>query len=356
MRFRNPPDRPPPPHAHPDDHAILIGIQDYSGGIARLQGSINDCDLFSRWLTNREGGGLNPDNIKCLCSKDPTDDQPFRDQVEDLLSEYFDVRATTGKEVGRRLYLYFSGHGVAPPSPLDEDCALVMANASVARLRALIGGLAARLVRKAALFEEVMLVMDCCREVSGAVSAGCDLVPFSTDPTLPPRPYFHVFAASWNATAAERNLPDPIDPANGSNWHGVLTHALIRGLLTAPDATGNVTAESLDDFVRRAVENMLGGGNQYWPTTDWEKKKPPMDFGKSDGVPVLVSLSQAGTQLRVTHGTNMTVIVPKQEAAPGGVKLWLRPGLYLFDAVDAVGDVAASMSCKILEEERDVVL
>ena len=356
MRFRDPPDRPPPPHPNPDDHAVLIGIQDYSRGIGRLQGSINDCDLFSRWLTSREGGGLDPDKIKCLCSMDPSDDQPFRDQVEDLLIEFFEVRAQTGREVGRRLYLYFSGHGVAPPSPLDDDCALVMANASLTRLRSLIGGLAARLVRKAALFQEVMLVMDCCREVSGAVSAGCDLVPFAADPTLPPRPYFHVFAASWNSTAAERNLPDPLDPARGNSWHGVLTHALVRGLLTAPDPGGDVTAESLDDFVRRAVENMLGGGNQYWPTTDWERKLPPMFFGKSDGVPVAVTLTHPGTQLRVTHGTNMTVVAPKQEPAANGVKVWLRPGLYLFDAVDAAGNVVESTDCKVLEAEAHVTL
>jgi hypothetical protein len=355
MPLRNPPDSPAPPHANPEDHAVLIGVQDYTGGIDPLQGAINDCDLFSRWLTDRKGGGLDPANIKCICST-PNGTDPFRDQVENLLLEYLETRSRTGVEVGRRLYLFFSGHGVAPPPPLDDDCALVMANASLRAVRALIGGLAARTVRKAALFKEVMLVMDCCSGVSGNISASFETASFPADPTLPPRPFCHVFAASWASTAAELNLPDPLDPARPSSWHGVLTHALIRGLQTACDENGDVTAKTLEDFIRRAVENMLGEGNQHWPTTDWDEKLPAMHFGRSDGVPVVVRVADPAAQLRVTHGTNMAVVAPRQEAVAGGTKVWLRPGLYLFDAVDGAGNVVASKNCKVLEAVLDVTL
>lgn len=355
MRFRDPPLTPPPPHPQPTDHAILVGIQHYALGIPQLQGSINDCDLFSRWLADRDGGGLDPANIKCLTSTDPTDDQPFRDQVEDLILEYYDGRAQTGLPVGRRLYLFFSGHGVAPPAPIDDDCALVMANATLARLRALIGGLAARKIRKAALFEEVMLVMDCCREVSGAVVAACDL-PDASDPTLRDRPFLHIVAARWGSVAAERPLPDPLDPRRASSWHGVLTHALIRGLVGAVDSDGNVTAVSLKKFVRRAVEEILGGDKQYWPAIQWDETLDPMAFGTSRGVRVDVRLTAPKTKLRIRHGVDLAELTPPRKTVRGAIRVWLKPGLYLFEAVSADGTVVAASDHKVLEAAIDVTL
>jgi hypothetical protein len=355
MRYRQLPYRPKGPYKNDRDHAILVGVQDYAEGIVSLRGSVNDCDLFSYWLAMPAGGGLDPKNIKCLCSTKPSDEEPMRDQVENLIIDYFDRQFETGETAGRRLYLFFSGHGVAPPVPNDEDCALVMANARLSKLRSLIGGLAARIVRKTALFEEVVLIMDCCREVTGKVSAACDLDSFEPDPTKIPGQFFHVFAASWASTTAEQQLPNPIFPKRPASWHGVLTHALIRGLLTAPNAGGDVTAATLEDFIRRAVESM-SGGQTNWPKTEWDNSRPPLNFGKSDGVRVTVTLTDPAARLVVRDGADMAEIEPKKRAAGGSIQLWLRPGLYMFEAVDANDGVIAETDCKILEKELNVTL
>jgi hypothetical protein len=38
------------PFAAPDDHAIVVGINHYRDGFPRLEGCINDADLFQEWL------------------------------------------------------------------------------------------------------------------------------------------------------------------------------------------------------------------------------------------------------------------------------------------------------------------
>ncbi|WP_344697231.1 hypothetical protein [Sphingomonas rosea] len=63
---------------------------------------------------------------------------------------------------GRRLYLFFARHGLVPPPPDASGCALVMADARASSLRGLLGFRAANAMRLTGLFEEVMLVMNCC--------------------------------------------------------------------------------------------------------------------------------------------------------------------------------------------------
>lgn len=336
-----------PPYAHPDDHAIVVGIDHYSSGIPQLQGSINDCHLFCRWLLDTDGGGLDPSNVRLFIS-DPADAEPIRDQIEDLILQYYEHRIETGRMVGRRLYLFFSGHGVVPPK-YDEDCGLVMANASAGIVRALIGGMAARKVRQAALFNEVMLVMDCCRQVTGSVFAACDLPDFS-DPTLTLGPYTHVFAAKWASATAERLLPNPLDATESHLHHGVLTHALLRGLATGVDDHGVVTALSLKTFVRKTVEELLGTEDPRRPHIQFDEDLPPMSFGASRGVPVEVKLQPGSADFRVLHGIDFTLVNPIRTRLNGTSRVWLMPGIYLFEGLDPAGHVARSEVKTILQE------
>jgi hypothetical protein len=205
------------PFNHPNDYAIVVGINHYHAGINALKGPINDCELFCRWLVEPSMGGLNPAKVSQFVSAGREPPEPMRNHIEDLLTNFFE-RNNQGWSDGRRLYLFFAGHGLTKPPPNQRDCGLVMADARPLLLRGLLGEAAANAMRLTGLFKEVMLVMDCCAEVSGPAELLCYL-PRYGDPTLNDvRPYLHIHAAAWNATTAERELPDPLDPTKPAKW------------------------------------------------------------------------------------------------------------------------------------------
>lgn len=333
--------------ACPDDHAIVVGIDHYLAGINSLQGALNDCQLFCEWLVRNDGGGLDPNNIDFYGSVAPCDKSPFRDQIEDLLLEFFAEHSQTGKPVGRRLYLFFSGHGVASASPTQEECGLVMANAVPHSIRALAGAETAARVRVAALFEEVVLIMDCCREVANRGVIECGL-PSYGDPTLAKRPYLHVLAAGWGATTAERLLPHPLDPNKPHLHHGLLTHALLKALHTARDDSGNVTAASLKAVVRKTVQELLEPGDLRLPLVRFDEDLQPMCFGASRGVEVQVELTGPVQDFRIRHGAEFRLLEPETERSGRSAKVWLAPGLHLFEGLDAAGAVVRSEVVHVL--------
>lgn len=333
----------PPPHDNDRDHAIVVGIDHYGHGIKALTGAINDCDLFCRWLTKPGMGGLNPDNVTYFRSTAPGD--PVRGQIEDRLGDFFEEANAHGLPRGRRLYLFFAGHGLVPPPPDRSGCALVMSDARPGQLRGLLGFTAADAMRMTGLFEEVMLVMDCCSEVSGPAELLCYL-PYYADPGLPARPYTHIQAAQWGSTTAERELEDPLDPTEPKRWQGVLTHALLRGLTTAADHSGSVTAASLKKFIEASE---MGGSKVEF---DNGQGGVEMTFGAGRGVPVTVTLANGATQFQVREGNNFSVVV--QPRAPDTVRL--APGQYLFDALDATGVVTRSVPVSVREGDHDVQL
>lgn len=344
----------PPPHTNPEDHAIVVGINHYLDGIASLKGAINDCELFCRWLVEPTMGGLNPANVRLVTSVKPPPDQrgnhhpePIRNQIEDVLVSFY-LLQTQGWTGGRRLYLFFAGHGLTKPPPNHRDCGLVMADAQPIQLRGLLGEVAANAMRLTGLFKEVMLVMDCCAEVSGPAELDCRL-PSYGDPALQERPFLHIHAAAWRATTAEKELPDPLDPELPAKWQGVLTNKLLQALTTASAPNGDITSLSIKTFIEGSAIGSprveLGDGNPAAPT--------PMVFGKSRGVPVSVAPRNGAARFQVRDGTSLAIVHPPRPA-PDTVKL--SPGLWLFDSLDAAGLVTASVPISVRQGGVNVLV
>jgi N-acetylmuramoyl-L-alanine amidase len=326
----------PPPYENERDRAVVVGIDHYGHGIKVLSGAINDCELFCRWLTTPGMGGLNPDNVSYFRSTAPGD--PIRNQIEDKLREFYDEYAGTGVSCGRRLYLFFAGHGLVPPPPDKSGCALVMADAHPTQLRGLLGLTAADAMRMTGLFEQVMLVMDCCAEISGPAELKCFL-PYYVDTNVQPGAYTHIQAAQLNASTAEQQLDDPLDPAGPSRWQGVLTHTLLRALTTAADPTGVVTAASLKNFIEASP---IGGAKVE---SDPGHGGVDMTFGQARGVPVTVTLSNGATRFQVREGNNFSVVInPRAEET-----VRLAPGQYVFDALNATGIITQSVPVSVRE-------
>src|SRR5262249_3248208 len=158
-----------------------------------------------------------------------------------------------GQRVGRRLYLYFSGHGCAPRF---EEAAVLMANATRRRVYHLTGMPCADWFYRSGYFEEVVLLMDCCR---GRYEKGGTYIPPWVDLTRPEvvdrSQRFYGLAAEWSRLARERVLP-------GGESRSVFTMALLAGLRGAAydpatqftdPATGKrmarVTAASLKNYL-----------------------------------------------------------------------------------------------------------
>jgi hypothetical protein len=244
-----------------EDHAILIGINHYPElgegcTAANLRGPANDVDAIKAWLLDPKGGGF-PDatNIHVIKSDDRTsaaDAHPTADELELVLAKLDNIARSNkqGLRVGRRIYLFMSGHGF---SPEPQHGCLFAANAKD-RLSLNVhatGWLS--WLQDSGYFREFVLWMDCCMNRMSFLRP--------RDPPLPlvnaaesPRAIFVAFAAKRNFKAVEVPIAE-----DGDKLHGVFTWTLIEGLRgAAADANGRVTGHSLADWIRNAqVARML---------------------------------------------------------------------------------------------------
>ena len=90
--------------------------------------------------------------------------------------------------LGRRLYIYMAGHGIAPG---ENQTALLMANANYDKRRYgtgyhVIGEYVAGWVADAHYFDEILLFMDCCREIQAVPAPNMPWGPLR-DPARPRR-------------------------------------------------------------------------------------------------------------------------------------------------------------------------
>ena len=114
-----------------DDYAVVTGINWYPG-LSHLDGPVNDAINIRAWLLDAAGGDVPEENIKMVLSP-PTPDamnrsnaKPARDMIIEAFESILDQKDYKGK-IGRRLYMYMSGHGFAPQV---DDAALLLANAT----------------------------------------------------------------------------------------------------------------------------------------------------------------------------------------------------------------------------------
>lgn len=248
----------------PDDYAIVVGINRYPA-FSPLQGPEADAIGFRDWLLSPTGGMMSSDNVTCILSSqypDPgTDPLIARPAVSDVKSAFNRLRelafkATNPKyRVGRRVYLFFSGHGITParaPSPDLDDAAILMANASTSALdEHLPGHPYAEWLRNAGAFDEIVLVMDCCRDLKNNVSSIGPTPPLISDRREEVR-RFYAAATELDSKSWEQPLGTPPQP------HGVFTFALMEGLRRDAicDSQGRLTGTRLKAFLESCLADL----------------------------------------------------------------------------------------------------
>jgi uncharacterized caspase-like protein len=262
--------------------AVVVGINRYPG-IRNLKRARNDAKAFKKWLVSPDGGGLPAKNVKHVWAE-PQDEQTFRrpsdswptstqvnralESHNDAMDDRLDADPTAFDR--SRLYLYASGHGIAPGGGKG---AVLMADADEARGR-LGYNIELSLYETWYLgwgrFSEVVIFADCCRD---RVFAAPGMGPpwdnsadrFGNTKTV------LGFASTFGSSAFE-----PSDVPNPNTARGYFTQALLDGLwgAAADPATGEIDTTRLSQYVSESVRALTDGKKIKQETN------MPVDVGK----------------------------------------------------------------------------
>lgn len=199
-------------------------------------------------MTAADGGAVPDDDthIKQQTSADfglaasASQAHPSRDDVIRLFDEVMETLEEQDEQ-GRRLYVFFAGHGCSPTDARAiRNASLLMANASLPRRpHNLPGNLVAEHMRTSAYFREVVLFMDCCRdEMSNA--------PLLNPWEPCPEPgedgkLVTAYATAWASKAREREFD--------GKYRGIFSHSLMEVL-----NSGQVDGEMLKASVKEHIE------------------------------------------------------------------------------------------------------
>lgn len=345
-------------------HAIVAAISRYPGWPDRdLDGPLNDLVDFGRWLLDPHGGQIDPASapefaqwlndpgapgaptsagadraVQFFVTPNPAlpmgllDASPLTVQVEDALRRMnrrgrAALAAGGDPRVGERLYLYFAGHGFSPDR---RETALLMADASADEPGLHIVGRAyADHFVDSNIFDEVVLIMDCCREDNQTIPVRVPPFQRFMGPRRPPNPArpFCALASSWDQQSREEVLPD-------GRKRGVFTRLLVEGLRGAARDGEIVSPRSLERWVVDRVNARNDDGPRQVP-----------DFDYDDGAEMTLSRpppEPANLRLRVT-GDGLGDVVVEGGPKPGAKVAvrrdgpsWeyaLEPGIYVASVV-----------------------
>jgi hypothetical protein len=341
---------------HDEDWALVVGLQSYKG-LTDLKGPENDASDFHDWVTSDapSGGGVPKAQAKLILSsqfpgpfKKVSDARPTAEQItrffEDLDDTALDNKqANKGRRVGRRLYLYFAGHGIAPLAGDDdelEESALLMANATEGRFgRHVPGRRWLNWFHRAGYFRELVLLMDCCRDVYIRAPLHVpDLDKIINTRAMKSTKRFLAFATKWSSRSRERPIP-----VLGGKDRGVFTATLMKGLRgAASDASGNITAASLKSYLIRNYKEWLAPADLAIPDLLPEPEVevpsnsddllfaqvPPAAIPTIPAFQVVIRITSDGLAGRTLEITDGRQVVASTVATPPRWTLPLLPGLY----------------------------
>jgi hypothetical protein len=337
------------------DHAILTAISWYpAGGFTELQGPLNDLRLVEQWLTDPTLGAVLPENIEKIHTPlakpadiDVDEAPPAADAFDRHFKKLLAKRMKLGAErVNGRLYLYFSGHGFCNKSQdKDAEAALYCANATRIMYEHIFGTHYARIAKSWALFSEVVLIMDCCRDAEIArtpIPRPYRDTPY--DELAHNVPLLAIYAVPKGGKAQERPIAE-----RGDKVHGLLTHALFKLLneLPASSALG-ISATELrrhlleswssicgEDSAPRPEIYLPASGEIHFPTRNqgssfsfaWDAQQLP-----GETLQIIDSSLRPIAQFQLAgngaHRVEPLSPVIAHEFKPGHLALRMKPGLY----------------------------
>jgi len=325
-----------------DDHAILVGISNYPA-LEPLKGPCRDALDFLDWLLDPAGGDVAPANVKGLLSsndvsqddhamlecitkfsppdpKDLSTAHPRADEIERLFDSFL---RRTGARVGRRLYIFLAGHGFSDPIEINS-AALYGADADPSLARYVVATAYADFFRRNATFDEIALIMDCCRTTSWLQNTTPPQLPNISNPGAAQTVrYFYAFAAAWGQVSRETVI--------GGEPRGIFTATLLEALrLAQPDEQGRVTGEIVRNYIHNNVARIAAGTEIQPPSIPIDLPRDIVFFQRAAAPRTEALLKAAGLTtpqtLRVFDGSRREVYSGQIHDQP--VRLSLAAGLY----------------------------
>lgn len=240
-----------------DDHAIIVGIDTYPG-LSTLGGPCKDARAFHDWLVDADCGAVPPYNIHMLLTTDfhppaPTgvnDVHPLEEEICRLFRPFI-TKGINQEIAGRRLYIYLAGHGFGDPSNIDA-AALYAADAEPTYAAHIAGTSYAEWLRRNGVFDEIVLIMDCCRTIMQMWEIRPPLLPKSSNPGRVSKiKTVYAYAANWGHASRERKM-------NG-DVRGIFTVAFLNALRNAsPNQFGRVTGQMIKDYIHNTIDQVAG--------------------------------------------------------------------------------------------------
>ncbi len=240
-----------------------------------------------------------------------------------------------GLRIGRRLYLYMSGHGF---TPRDDQTGLLTANATRMRVGPgfhILGQYNADWFYKAGCFDEIVLFMDCCREIYQVPALNMPYRDLIDEDAVNRVKRFYAFGTKWSRLSREKKIDGVI--------HGVFTAALLKGLKGAacePNSGGQITVDSLRNFLYNNMKNFLTPKELTDPDIPKEPDIP--NFGSSfvlatvpvPKYPVTIHVPPdlVGKKAEILDGKDFNV-VESTTAAPPVWPVSLERGKYLAEVL-----------------------
>jgi hypothetical protein len=290
-----------------DDYAIVVGISFYpefdeltSPGVDALE--------FQKWLLSPTGGDLPPQNLTMIVSPNyappppgSVDDpsvKPTLTEVDNAFRKHvIQANSKKGYRVGRRLYLFMSGHGITPgrsSTPDLDDSALLMANADLFSLGLHIPGHPyAEWFRAAGAFDEIFLFMDCCRDdASNTPPRSCPFGALQGDPNRVKR--FYASATQWGLSAWE-------GPVGGSpmQTRSFFSFALLEALNNGiRDAQGRLTGNVLAGYIKTRLNDLRTGAGQA--------QDPQFLYDPQNDIVLIDQVGNLAGTVNITLSNNLT--------------------------------------------------
>ncbi|MEL6862990.1 MAG: caspase family protein [Bacteroidota bacterium] len=241
-----------------EDYAIVVGINHYPG-MNPLKGAEQDALNFIEWLKDPKGGDVPKEQIFTVLSSDfePQPDSPnyARPKIGDIHAKFDDLSdiyidsTEDPRKIGRRLYLFFSGHGIGK----YQEGALLMSNAKEpGRLPHFPSSDAAEEITKSAAFEEVILFMDCCRDDYSKDFVKLNYIFLQQPKLAEDIKYFRIFASKLGQKA--REAPNP--QAN-NRYEGYFTRALMISLREGVQDNNEINSETLLAALEKNLKNLV---------------------------------------------------------------------------------------------------
>jgi hypothetical protein len=331
------------------DYAIIVGITRYpqlslDGASADLKGPIHDAEKVRAWIESDEGGGVPSSHVKYVIRESPVaaTPDPTRDAVvQAFIGMYawcYPNGADSAPEIplGRRLYVYVSGHGLA--ADLDHG-ALLCSNSSNNGYSTVAPYASIKAFRQMGFFKEFVVWFDGCMDWAGLEPELINYVPRPTG-WVDPGPVFVAYAARPRLKAME-------SPDEKGEVGGVFTRTLLAGLegRAVDPATGMIEGSDLAKYLWNAMPDYMPASakdNVLISKQPFVRTEPGIFFGttkKKNETKFAVVLrftdAQNGAHARVWGRKSETQqslsLLDERTIVNGQVELALGKGIYAVD-------------------------